>query len=188
MSRHIFAAGLIISVAYAAVHIAFADPTLLTGAAPLRLSVRNYLGNVLGSGMVWGIFSYLIGKNFSGRWLKAPLAGTGIIVLMLAVHYALLVVFGVYNWREAFEYNAQWFILALISGPVLGLAGAASAQFRWFDYLAVLGFLLEPVIAGLVPGSSYLPRTTTIPGYFAAATLWLIGAGLFFWQRRLSTR
>ncbi|WP_248099359.1 hypothetical protein [Corynebacterium kefirresidentii] len=109
MSRHIFAAGLIISVAYAAVHIAFADPTLLTGAAPLRLSVRNYLGNVLGSGMVWGIFSYLIGKNYSGRWLKALLAGTGIIVLMLAVHYALLVVFGVYNWREAFEYNAQWF-------------------------------------------------------------------------------
>ena len=188
MSRHIFAAGLIISVAYAAVHIAFSDTTVLTGAAPLRLSVRNYLGNVLGSGMVWGIFSYLIGKNYSGRWLKALLAGTGIIVLMLAVHYALLVVFGVYNWREAFEYNAQWFILALISGPVLGLAGAASAQFRWFDYLAVLGFLLEPVLAGLVPGSSYLPRTTTIPGYFAAATLWLIGAGLFFWQRRLSTR
>ena len=184
MSRHIFAAGLIISVAYAAVHIAFADPTLLTGAAPLRLSVRNYLGNVLGSGMVWGIFSYLIGKNYSGRWLKALLAGTGIIVLMLAVHYALLVVFGVYNWREAFEYNAQWFILALLSGPVLGLAGAASAQFRWFDYLAVLGFLLEPVIAGLVPGSSYLPRTTTIPEYFAAATLWLIGAGLLFWRGR----
>ena len=184
MSRHIFAAGLIISVAYAAVHIAFADPTLLTGAAPLRLSVRNYLGNVLGSGMVWGIFSYLIGKKFSGRWLKALLAGTGIIVLMLAVHYALLVVFGVYNWREAFEYNAQWFILALLSGPVLGLAGAASAQFRWFDYLAVLGFLIEPVIAGLVPGRSYLPRTTTIPGYFAAATLWLIGAGFLIWQRR----
>ena len=92
MSRHILAAGLIISVAYAAVHIAFADATLLTGAAPLRLSVRNYLGNVLGSGMVWGIFSYLIGKNYSGRWLKALLAGTGIIVLMLAVHYALLVV------------------------------------------------------------------------------------------------
>ena len=42
MSRHILAAGLIISVAYAAVHIAFADATLLTGAAPLRLSVRNY--------------------------------------------------------------------------------------------------------------------------------------------------
>ena len=70
----------------------------------------------------------------------------------------------------------------------MGLAGAASAQFRWFDYLAVLGFLIEPVIAGLVPGRSYLPRTTTIPGYVAAATLWLIGAGLFFWQRRLSTR
>ena len=187
MSRHILAAGLIIAVAYAVVHIAFADATLLTGAAPLRLSVRNYLGNVLGSGMVWGIFSYLMGKDFPGRWLKALLASTGIILMMLAVHYALLVVFGVYNWREAFEYNAQWFLLALISGPVLGLAGAAAARFRWFDYLAVLGFLLEPVVAGLVPGSSYLPRTTTIPGYFAAATLWLIGAGFFIWQRR-STR
>lgn len=181
MSRHILAAGFIIAVAYAAVHIAFA------GAAPLRLSVRNYLGNVLGSGMVWGIFSYLMGKDFPGRWLKAPLAGTGIIVIMLVVHYALLVVFGVYNWREAFEYNAQWFLLALVSGPVLGLAGAAAARFRWFDYLAVLGFLLEPVIAGFIPGSAYLPRTTTIPGYFAAATLWLIGAGFFIWQRR-STR
>ena len=187
MSRHILAAGLIISVAYAAVHIAFADATLLTGAAPLRLSVRNYLGNVLGSGMVWGIFSYLMGKNFPGRWLKALLAGTGIIVMMLAVHYTLLVVFGVYSWSEAFEYNAQWFFLALLSGPVLGLAGAASARFRWFDYLAVLGFLLEPVVAGLIPGSSYLPRTTTIPGYFAAATLWLIGAGFLIWQRRRST-
>lgn len=187
MSRHILAAGLIIAVAYAAVHIAFADATLLTGAGPLRLSVRNYLGNVLGSGMVWGIFSYLIGKDFPGRWRKAPLAGTGIIVMMLAVHYALLVFFGVYNWREAFEYNAQWFLLALISGPVLGLAGAASARFRWFDYAAALGFFLEPVITGQVPGSSYLSRTTTIPGYFAAATLWLIGAGFFIWRRR-STR
>ena len=61
------------------------------------------------------------------------------------------------------------FVSTAIAASVL--AGAASAQFRWFDYLAVLGFLLEPVIAGLVPGSSYLPRTTTIPGYFAAATL-----------------
>ena len=52
MSRHILAAGLIISVAYAAVHIAFADATLLTGAAPLRLSVRNYLGNVLGLSLI----------------------------------------------------------------------------------------------------------------------------------------
>ena len=188
MPRRILAAGLIISAAYAAVHIAFGDTTLLTGAAPLRLSLRNYLGNVLGSGMVWGIFSYLVGKAFPGRWLKALLAGTGIIVMMLAVHYGLLVVFGVYNWREAFEYNAQWFFLALLSGPVLGLAGAASARFCWFDYLAVLGFLLEPVVAGLVPGNSYLPRTTTIPGYFAAATLWLIGAGFFIWQRRHPTR
>ena len=98
---------------------------------------------------------------------------------MLVVHYALLMVFGVYNWREAFEYNAQWFFLALVSGPVLGLAGAASARFRWFDLFAALGFFLEPVITGQVPGSSYLPRTTTIPGYFAAATLWLIGAGFF---------
>ena len=68
MSRHILAAGLIIAVAYAVVHIAFADATLLTGAAPLRLSVRNYLGNVLGSGMVWGVFSYLMGKEFPSRW------------------------------------------------------------------------------------------------------------------------
>ena len=82
MPRRILAAGLIISVAYAAVHIAFGDTTLLTGAAPLRLSLRNYLGNVLGSGMVWGIFSYLVGKAFPGRWLKALLAGTGIIVMM----------------------------------------------------------------------------------------------------------
>ena len=106
---------------------------------------------------------------------------------MLVVHYALLMVFGVYNWREAFEYNAQWFFLALVSGPVLGLAGAASARFRWFDLFAALGFFLEPVITGQVPGSSYLPRTTTIPGYFAAATLWLIGAGFLIWQRRRST-
>ena len=187
MSRHILAAGLIIAVAYAVVHIAFADATLLTGAAPLRLSVRNYLGNVLGSGMVWGVFSYLMGKEFPSRWRNALLAGTGIILMMLAVHYALLVVFGVYNWREAFEYNAQWFLLALISGPVLGLAGAAATRFRWFDYLAVLGFLLEPVIAGFIPGSAYLPRTTTIPGYCAAATLWLIGAGFLIWKRH-STR
>ena len=156
MSRHILTAGFIIAVAYAAVHIAFADATLLTGAAPLRLSVRNYLGNVLGSGMVWGIFSYLMGKDFPGRWLKALLAGTGIVVIMLVVHYVLLMIFGVYNWREAFEYNAQWFLLALVSGPVLGLAGAASAQFRWFDYAAALGFLLEPVIAGFIPGLSLI--------------------------------
>lgn len=48
MPRQILAAGLIISVAYAAVHIAFADAALLTGAVPLRLSMRNYLDNVLG--------------------------------------------------------------------------------------------------------------------------------------------
>lgn len=143
MSRHSLAAGLIISVAYAAVHIVFGDTTLLTGAAPLRLSVHNYLGNVLASGMVWGIFSYLAGKAFPGRWLKA-----------------------------------------LLSGPVLGLAGAASARFRWFDLFAALGFFLEPVITAQVPSSSYLPHTTTIPGYFAAATLWLIGAGFLIWQRR----
>ena len=65
-------------------------------------------------------------------------------------------------------------------GGIVGFVGAALS--------AVLGFLLEPVVAGLVPGSSYLPRTTTIPGYFAAATLWLIGAGFLIWQRRRSTR
>lgn len=101
-SQYVFLAGLAVSVAYAAVHIAFSDPALIEGTAPVRLSLRNYLGPVLGSGMVWALFAYLMGKACAHRRTTASFAGAGILLLMLAVHYALLFGFGIYDWQTAF--------------------------------------------------------------------------------------
>lgn len=183
-SQYVLLAGLAVSVAYAVVHIAFSDPALIEGTAPARLSLRNYLGPVLGSGMVWALFAYLMGKACSHRWTTAFFAGAGILLLMLAVHYGLLSAFGIYDWQTAFLANAAWFLFALIAGPLFGAAGAFSHRLGWLDYVAVLGFVLEPLVTGLIPGNGIDPQTTTTPGYLAAVTLWMIGAVFFYCERR----
>ena len=63
---------------------------MLSGEANVLLFLRNTVGVVMGSGILWASMSVWAGRVADPRLWRSILAGTVIIFVMLAIHYALV--------------------------------------------------------------------------------------------------
>jgi hypothetical protein len=155
---------------------------MLSGEANSLLFLRNTVGLVVGSGILWASMSVWAGRVAGPRLWRSILAGTVIIFAMLAIHYTFGLLIGVFD-EQTFSSNALWMYGSFISGPTFGLIGGLSHKFPWLLLIVPLGHIAELVINS-IPGTGFLPWPTVWAGWvFGAALISLsIVLALYLWK------
>lgn len=118
--------------------------SMLSGEANVLLFLRNTVGLVVGSGILWASMSVWAGRLAGPRLWRSLLAGTIIILAMLVVHYSFGLLIGVFD-SQVFSNNALWMYGPFLAGPVLGLAGGLSHKMPWLLLIVPLGLIAEPL-------------------------------------------
>ena len=85
----------VLTFGYALGHIT--TIAMLSGEADVLLFLRNTVGLVMGSGILWASMSVWAGRIAGPRLWRSILAGTVIIFAMLAIHYAFGFLIGVFD-------------------------------------------------------------------------------------------
>ena len=154
--------------------------SMLSGEANVLLFLRNTVGLVVGSGILWASMSVWAGRLAGPRLWRSLLAGTIIILAMLVVHYSFGLLIGVFD-SQVFSNNALWMYGSFLAGPVLGLAGGLSHKMPWLLLIVPLGLIAEPFVINSIPGSGFLPWPTVWAGWASGAVLIALGFGLVFY-------
>lgn len=128
----------------------FTTTAMLSGEANSLLFLRNTVGLVVGSGILWASMSVWAGRVAGPRLWRSILAGTVIIFAMLAIHYAFGLLIGVFD-DQIFSSNALWMYGSFISGPTFGLIGGLSHKFPWLLLIVPLGLIAEPFVINSIP-------------------------------------
>ena len=144
----------VLTFGYALGHIT--TIAMLSGEANVLLFLRNTVGLVMGSGILWASMSVWAGRIAGPRLWRSTLAGTVIIFAMLAIHYAFGFLIGVFD-NQVFSSNALWMYGSFITGPILGLVGGLSHKIPWLLLIVPLGLIAEPFVINSIPGMDFLP-------------------------------
>lgn len=161
----------------------FTTTAVLSGEANSLLFLRNTVGLVVGSGILWASMSVWAGRVAGPRLWRSILAGTVIIFAMLAIHYAFGLLIGVFD-DQIFSSNALWMYGSFISGPTFGLIGGISHRFPWLLLIVPLGLIAEPFVINSIPGTGFLPWPTVWAGWVSGAVLISLGIvlALYLWK------
>lgn len=165
----------VLTFGYALGHIT--TIAMLSGEANVLLFLRNTVGLVMGSGILWASMSVWAGRLAGPRLWRSILAGTVIIFAMLAIHYAFGFLIGVFD-DEVFSSNALWIYGSFIAGPILGLIGGLSHKKPWLLLIVPLGLIAEPFVINSIPGMDFLPWPTIWAGWVSGALLIALGIAL----------
>lgn len=171
----------VLTFGYALGH--FTTTAMLSGEANSLLFLRNTVGLVVGSGILWASMSVWAGRVAGPRLWRSILAGTVIIFAMLAIHYAFGLLIGVFD-DQIFSSNALWMYGSFISGPTFGLIGGLSHKFPWLLLIVPLGLIAEPFVINSIPGTGFLPWPTVWAGWVSGAVLISLGIALalYLWK------
>lgn len=171
----------VLTFGYALGH--FTTTAMLSCEANSLLFLRNTVGLVVGSGILWASMSVWAGRVAGPRLWRSILAGTVIIFAMLAIHYAFGLLIGVFD-DQIFSSNALWMYGSFISGPTFGLIGGLSHKFPWLLLIVPLGLIAEPFVINSIPGTGFLPWPTVWAGWVSGAVLISLGIvlALYLWK------
>ena len=171
----------VLTFGYALGHIT--TTAMLSGEANSLLFLRNTVGLVLGSGILWASMSVCAGRVAGPRLWRSILAGTVIIFAMLTIHYAFGLLIGVFD-DQIYSSNALWMYGSFISGPIFGLIGGLSRKFPWLLLIVPLGLIAEPFVINSIPGTDFLPWPTVWAGWVSGAVLISLGIvlALYLWK------
>ncbi|HCJ68572.1 hypothetical protein ACTXN9_11795 [Corynebacterium casei] len=150
----------VLTFGYALGH--FTTTAMLSGEANSLLFLRNTVGLVVGSGILWASMSVWAGRVAGPRLWRSILAGTVIIFAMLAIHYAFGLLIGVFD-DQIFSSNALWMYGSFISGPTFGLIGGLSHKFPWLLLIVPLGLIAEPFVINSIPARVFSPGPPSGP-------------------------
>ena len=171
----------VLAFGYAIGH--FTSIAMLSGEANVLLFLRNTVGLVMGSGILWASMSVWAGRLAGPRLWRSILAGTVIIFAMLAIHYAFGFLIGVFD-DQVFRSNALWMYGSFIAGPILGLVGGLSHKVPWLLLIVPLGLVAEPFVINSIPGMDFLPGPTIWAGWMSGALLIALSIALaiYLWK------
>lgn len=165
----------VLTFGYALGH--FTSIAMLSGEANVLLFLRNTVGLVMGSGILWASMSVWAGRLAGPRLWRSILAGTVIIFAMLAIHYAFGFLIGVFD-NQVFSSNALWMYGSFIAGPILGLVGGLCHKVPWLLLIVPLGLVAEPFVINSIPGMDFLPWPAIWAGWESGALLIALGIAL----------
>ncbi|AKK12001.1 hypothetical protein [Corynebacterium uterequi] len=158
----------------------------LEGRAPRVDYVRGVASKLVNSGTLWAAVPFVAGA-WSRRWWVGAVAGCAAAMASLVVHYGLGTIFGMFTPMD-WVYNAQWFFLALVLCPLLGLMGFGSQRPGLIGdvllFTVPVGALAEPLVTSLFTPWERLPWPDRYSDITTGAVLVLAGAAGVVWAAR----